>query len=539
MSLLKQFVLPFAVKSENREGPFSGEAELAAVFALSELERKSGGLGNKAEKSVYILKVGYPLWFIVRDNFAYVFDGLDRACYNGMYGGVSQAEFKIEEFDVPFRIYEAYVQFLVNYQKNFGQLQNKEEVSWEGLIVDYRLLGEMDSYRREASEVYGQYSGLFLPVLEEKKVVRVVDQIEALQISFREKVEKLGQLSELISKTTAGYIEGFNFESKAIAEETEAKTKAQKEIINPKIEKITINYKKQVEQLEKNTDKKQQPLEKQKKRIEKTIKEVESNIERYSKQAKIQSQKGNKRSEDSLKKKLKKEKQELDDLQKQQKNIEKQLKTLIEQKTNEYTTLKCKFDQEIQTERQPIIDLEILRDKKQEKLGQENLKLEKITTSVLEEINQIANEWKNNLTSMKLLGIKLDPELKYNTTIMYVPFYITAYRKPDLKDKRYFVFSPALVNSLGFSSKLKGFLGRAKIKDLFNERFEAVSALGEKLQMMITSSNSNTDFEAQLEELAQKSNLLNMKTELKDGLLLLKEEGWLSDAEHQAMLSSI
>ena len=538
MSSLKQFVLPFAVKSESREGPFSGEAELAAVFALSELERKSGGLSNKSEKIVCILKVGYPLWFIVRDNFAYVFDGLDRVCYDGMYGGVSQAEFKIEEFDVPFRIYDEYVKFLVNYQKSFGQSQNKEEVTWEGLIVDHRLLEEMDSYRREASEVYGQYSGLFLPVLEEKKVTMVVDQIEALQLSFREKIEKLGQLSELISKTTVGYIDGFNFESKAIGEETEAKIKAQKEIINPIIEKITINYKKQVEQLEKNADKKQQPLEKQKKRIEKTIKEVESNIERYSKQAKIQSQKGNKRSEDSLKKKLKKEKQELYDLQKQQKNIEKQLKTLIEQKTNEYTTLKYKFDKEIQTERQPIIALEILRDKKQENLKQENLKLEKITTPVLEEINQIINEWKNNLTSMKLLGIKLDTELKYNA-IMYVPFYITAYRKPDLKDKRYFIFSPSLANSLGFSSKLKGFLGRAKIKDIFNERFEAVSALGEKLQMMIVSSAANTNFEAQLEELAQKNNLLNMKTQLKNGLLLLKEEGWLSEAEHQVMLSTI
>jgi myosin heavy subunit len=537
MSTSKQFILPFAVKSEGREEPFSAEAELAAVFALSELERKSGGLTNKAEKINYILKVGYPLWFIVRDNFTYVFDGLNRIQHNWVYCEAVQAEFKIEGFEGSFRIREEYIKFLVNYQKNFCQTQNNKELLCEGLITDQMLLEEMGRYRKEVKEVYNQTSGLLLPVLEEKKITTTIDQIEELQLAFREKIEKLKQLLELISKTTKGYIEGFNFESKSIAEEAEAKIKAQKEIINPKIEKINSNYKKQAERLENSKNKEQQPLKKQKSRIEKSIKETEKNIERYSKQVKIQSQKGNKRSEDILKKKLKKEKQGLEELQKQQKKCEKQLKTLTEQKTNEASMLKSEFDREVQKERQPIAALETLRDEKQERLKQESLKLEKLTQPVLEETEQHIGEWENRLTNMKLLGLKTSSEQK-NNTLLYVPFYIASYSRTDLKDKRYFVLSPSTVGSLGFSSKFKGYLGRAKIKDLLNKRFEAVSSLGEKLQEI--TSAANRDFEAQIERLLlQKNNILDQKPQLKEGLLLLKEEGWLSESEHQTILSTV
>jgi myosin heavy subunit len=537
MSTSKQFILPFVVKSESREEPFSVEAERAAVFALSELERKSGGLNSKSEKISYILKVGYPLWFIARDNFTYVFDGLNRMQHNWVYCEAAQEEFKIEDLEGLFRIREEYTKFLVNYQKKECQVQNSKELLCEGLITGQMLLEELGRYRKEANEVYNQTAGLLLPVLEEKKITTTIDQIEEVQLAFREKIEKLKQLLKLISKTTKEYIEGLNFESKSIAEEAEAKIKAQKEIINPKIEKINNNYKKQAERLENSTNKEQQPLKKQKTRIEKSIKETEKNIERYSKQVKIQSQKGNKRSEDSLKKKLKKEKQELEELQKQHKKLENQLKTLTEQKTNEATMLKNVFDREVQKERQPIATLETLRDEKQEILKQESLKLEKLTQPVLEEIEQRVSEWEKRLTNMKLLGLKTSSEQK-NNALLYVPFYITSYSRADLKDKRYFVLSPSTVGNLGFSSKFKGYLGRAKIKDVLNKRFEAVSSLGEKLQEI--TSSANRDFEAQIERLLlQKNNILDQKPQLKEGLLLLKEEGWLSETEQQTILSTI
>jgi len=507
---------------------------VAAVFVLSELERKRGGLMGKQESMLYILKVGYPLWFIVREGFSYVFDGLNNASYCWSYYEDFQAAFKLEDVRVSFRIREEYVKFLVNTQK-FSKMQNSKELICKGLLVDTVLFEELKSYCREASESYDQYMSLFLPVLEETELVTVVKQIEALQVLFREGTTKLLELSELISKTTSRHIEGLIFESKATVEEVEAKIKAQREIINPKVEKLTCNYKKQVERLEKNIGKEKQPIEKQKSRIEKAIKQTEINMERYNKQLRTQMQKGNKRSEANLKKKLRKEKQKLEEQQKQQKKIETQLKELLAQGTENSLRLKDAFDREVQVERQPIVTLEVFRDERQEFFKQESFKLEKLTQTALEELCQLVEERKKVLANMNMLCFKSNTELK-NNTLGYVPFYITVYGTTDPKDRRYFVFSPALISNLGFSSKLKGMLGRAKIKDLFNERFRAIPDLGEKLRLKIA---SDRDFEAQMETLAQKSNILNMKTLLRDGLLTLKEESWLSESEYQTIFSNI
>ncbi|MDR2203912.1 MAG: hypothetical protein LBE76_06415, partial [Nitrososphaerota archaeon] len=443
------------------------EAELAAVFALSELECKSGGLIGKQEELLYVLRVGYPLWFVVRDNFMYVFDGLSSKAQHilGYDDFVKAEELNVEKFEVIFRIREEYTKFLVDFHKGF-QLQKSKELTCSGLIADHELLEELSVYCREISED-SQLPGLLLSILRENKVTETVNQMEMLQLKTVEKIEKFGQLAKLISKAVESFFVGFDFELEAICEEVEAKIKAQQEVVNPKIEKLTVNYKKQVERLEKSIDKKSQPVEKQKSKILKAIKEAEVNIERYSRQVKVQSQKGNKRSENSLKSKIKKEKQKRDELERQQKKIKKQLEELAEQKATKLSRLKEELDMEIQVERQPIIYLETLRKKKQEFFKQERLNLEELTQPVIEEINQFIGEQKKFLSNMNLSRLKSNYKLKSNA-IVYVPFYISAYSKTDHKEKRYFIFSPSAVGNLGFSSKLRGALGRAKIKDLFD-----------------------------------------------------------------------
>jgi hypothetical protein len=535
MSIPRQFILPFVARTEKRREPFSSEAEIATIFVLSEIERKNGKLTDKQETRDYISKIGYPLWFIVKENSTYIFDGLNRNSYDWTYYETAQIEEIIEDFEANFRIHEHYVKFLDKHQ-SFQQTQDNKKLTCEGLITDNKLIEEIDNYHREATEIYNeQTTGLLLPVLKETNAKQIVDQIETLQLAFKEKVEKIKQLPELISKTTKEFTESFDFESKAVTEEAEAKIKAQKEVINPKIEKITQEYKKQIELLEKSIDKKQDPLEKQKSNIEKIMEERKSNIKRYSNQAKIQAQRGNKHSEENLKQKIKREKQELNEHQKRHKKIEKQLKELTEQKTSETSKLKKEYDKKIQTERKPISLLETLREENQEFFKHESTKIAELTRIVREALDDYITQQEKILTSMKPSNLETGTKLK-NNAVIYIPFYITAYSKTDSNPKRYFVCSPALATSLGFSAKLKGALGMTKIKDLFNERFKAISAFGEKLQ---SETSSDPEFEKQIEALTQKNNILNMQTPLKNGLRSLKEEGWLSETDYQTAVSAI
>jgi hypothetical protein len=525
----KQLVLPFAAQSENRKEPFSNEAEAAAIFALAELERKNGGLSNRQEKTAFITKIGYPLWLIVRGDFTYVFDGLNKSSFGWNFFEASQTDFIIEDFDASFKIREQYIKFLSNYQKSFQQALNRKEVTCSGLIANSEFLGEMGGYRKEAAEVIWQQSGLGLlsPSLNETDASATINNIETLQATFKEKTEKLRQLNRLIFKTTNGYIEGLCFESSAVSEEAEAKIKAQKEIINPKIENLTNEYKKQINNLEKSIEREQAPLEKQKSQLEKSIKTAQTDIERYKKQSRIQADKNNKRSEETLKKKIKNEKQELDEHEKQLKIVERRLKALVDQKNEENLRLKREFDEKVRIERLPIVNLEVLRDEKLVAFKQEILKLEKFTKPVLEDLDKLVKQREDIIAKTEPLGLKSDLKLKSNA-LFYVPFYVAAYN--GASSKRYFIVPPASVDSLGFSHKLKGALGRAKIRDLLSARFRSVSFLAEKIRLTAASSS---EFEAQLETLAQNNNLLTANMQIKNGLFTLKGEGWLSEAEYQ------
>jgi hypothetical protein len=537
MSTPKQLALPFTTQSENRKEPFSSEEEVAAVFALAELERKNGGITSKQEKINYITKVGYPFWFIVQESVTYVFDGLDKLPQNCSYYEAPQTEPMIKDFETYFRIREEYTKFLVSYQNSFEQALIKKDLACEGLVTDNETLNQIDSYRKEATEIYEQTfkPSLLSPVLKETEASAVVDQIEKLKATFMKETEKLEQLSGLISKTTKEYIEGLHFESKAVTEETEAKIKAQKEIINPKIEKLTNEHGKQIERLEKNIDREIQPLKKQKSQIEKSIVEAETKLESYNKQSKTEKVKSNKSSEESLKKKIKREKQELDEFKKQLKKVEKQLKALTEEKADEMSRLKREFDKKLQIERQPILELEMVRDKKLETFNQEIVELEELSKSLLDELDNFVIKRQNIMSRAPPVSLKSDSKLKSNA-LLHVPFYIAAYEGANSESKRYLVFSPSVVNSLGFSAKLKGAFGRAKIKALLDSRFKAVSSLGEKIRLKASSSS---EFSEQIEAYAKTNNVLTAETLLENGLVLLRDEGWFSDSEYQSFISAV
>jgi hypothetical protein len=105
--------------------------------------------------------------------------------------------------------------------------------------------------------------------------------------------------------------------------------------------------------------------------------------------------------------------------------------------------------------------------------------------------------------------------------------------------RRYLIIPPSTINGVDFSAQLKGALGMSKIKDLLAPRFEAITALIDKVQ---TLTKQNAMFAGQLESLAQKNNLLSnsiFRENVVKGLVYLKHEGWLSEREHQDLSSRL
>ena len=410
-SATKQLVLSFAAQSENRKEPFSSDAEAAAIYALAELERKSGGIINQnEEKLVYITKIGYPLWLLPRGETTYVFDGLNKTSCTWQYYEASQTKFLTEDFEASFKFQETYMAFLYDYQNRLEQTLTQKELSCNGLIANSDFLKEIDVYRKENQETSSV--ALLSPALDQTKANFVVNQIETLQTQFREQTEKLKQLSLLIIKTTSHYTTALQFESDAVAEEAQAKIKAQQELINPKIASLKKEYHTKIENLQKSIEKEKAPLEKQKTKLKKSKDALETKMGQYRKHVRVQANKRNSRSEEGWKKKLKKAQKEHSELEGQQKSTEKQLKRLVDEEAKETFRLKDELEAKVRLERQPIVELEASRNAKMQSFRQEIEKLDNQTRPVLEELSRIVKQRENITLKAEPLGVKSDPKMK-------------------------------------------------------------------------------------------------------------------------------
>ena len=88
-----------------------------------------------------------------------------------------------------------------------------------------------------------------------------------------------------------------------------------------------------------------------------------------------------------------------------------------------------------------------------------------------------------------------------------------------------------MANTIGLSTKLKGALGRAKIKGLLVPRFKTLTSLVDTIQVL---TQQNAVFESEVKELGAKTSILTLSSvgeEIQKGLAYLKNEGWLSDKE--------
>jgi hypothetical protein len=83
-------------------------------------------------------------------------------------------------------------------------------------------------------------------------------------------------------------------------------------------------------------------------------------------------------------------------------------------------------------------------------------------------------------------------------------------------------------------AKLKGALGRAKVKQLLVPRFRAITVFLNKFPALI---ERDAVFEREISETSDKADMLKTNTireQIGNGLKRLKEEGWLSEKKYEA-----
>jgi hypothetical protein len=528
-SATKRLSLPFSNPKTT-----SHEVEAAAVFAVAEFERNRGGgliTRQPEEKLVFLSKIGYPLWLYPKNNVNLIFDGFGDSSYSISYSEVPSAKIFLESLETNSRPRENYSAFLSDHYYYFQQPIKEKKFAFKGLIADVDFRNEFSVYCKEASEVNLATSVQLSPTLDENTISSSIAMFGKLQSGLREEVEMLPECSRLLNKITGQYITELNYEASAATEETDAKIRAQEELLNPKIAKLSKDYKVKIKGSTEIFNKEIENLKKLKTKAQKTIESNEGKIKLYQHEAKTQATKKHAIYEKRWKEKIKLTQRELDDLKKKIKTTNEKIAKLSKQKVQEISELNFELDAEIKFTRQPLRELEAVRDAKTLIFKLETDKLLKQEKIVIEGLAKTIKLSETKRANLEVLGIR-EQGLR-SSALFYIPFYVACYEANA--SKRYLFITPSSIAGVDFSGKLKDAFGISKIKNRFTPRFTSITNLINNVKSL---TKQNTAFENQLNDLSQKNNLLkngSFMEKVVSGVRYLKNEDWLSEKEQQAL----
>ncbi len=528
-SATKRFSLPFSNPKNTTQ-----EVEAAAIFATAELERSRGGglfMRQPEEKLVFLSKLGYPLWLYPKNNVNLVFDGFGDSSYNISYTEVPSTKAFIKSLEANSSPRENYHTFLLDHSDYFQIPIKEKQFVFKGLIADVDFRNEFSNYCKEASELNPANSGQLSPTLDENTICSSVAMFYKLQSSLREEVELLPECKRLLNKITVQYVTELKYEESAATEEIDAKIRAQEEIVNPKITKLNKDHKAKIKNLTEQFVKEIKKLQKLETKTQKSIEINERKIKQYQHEAKSQATKKHSLYEKRWKEKIKQTQRDLKDLKKKLKDIHFNVTQINKQKVQEISKINFELDTEIKLARLPLLELKATRDAKMLTFKLETDKLLKQEKILLESLSKTIKLSETTRSNFEELGIK-EQGLK-SSALFYIPFYVSCYEAGA--SRRYFFIEPSIIAGVDFSGKLKGAFGISKIKDRLIPRFKSATTLVNNVK---TLAKQNKVFENQLNDLSQKNNLLVNRLfmeKVERGLSFLKNEGWLSDKEQQAL----
>ncbi len=527
-----EIILSFSVPSQNRETLFTKGMERAAIFCLAELERQKGAgfvLKRTPREFAFIAEVSYPFWLVPWGKISLVFDGLKIASHTLLSQDVPNVEAFLNGVERSSATGEAYEAFLAENLNHFQAFEKQKEKLISGLLTDSEFLQDFESYLTEGKQFESMFHDIvsLAPTLDEKSIVSIRQELENLKTEFSRDAKSLYTGMKLLNTTTKNYTDEIKGEIKKIEAEFNEKLEKRKPSVMERVEKIRRQYDEQVTKVSKRYAKELYRLQQVKVKLEKSKALLVSKIERCEADVETCVVKKDSAGERRGKEKLEQIKKDLSNLEREIKEAEERVKAPENAKKQEISRLKSECETRVDEAMWDLKEIEASRDAKIHIYQREREKLEEQTATIIDQMDKLAKLREATLDQLGKLGIK---QRHRNFTLVHMPFYVVCYRANSKKE--YEVYPPCVASSMSLLVKLKT-LGRAKVKQLLVQRSKAIASLIKKFPTII---EQNAVFERELNEAGAKVNILEVETSRESvisGLEKLKEEGWLSEEEHE------
>jgi len=527
-------ILPFSTLSENRRELFTEEVEKATIFCLAELERaKGGGLVMKKppEKLAFIAEVCYPFWLVTLGEISLLFDGLSTTSHALTYLAIPDIQFFLDNVNRSSKTRQAYMAFLTDNLNYFQVSDNEQKKVIDGLITDPELLHEFTSYLSEATPIKTPLSNMVVvsPTLDESSILSIMQEFQNLKSKCVEEVNALYTSMKLIDAKTGDFVKVIRAKIKEINEKFSKEIEKCKVSIAEEVDGIRREYDENVTELSKKVEEELLSLQQEKIKLEKTKEQMVAEIEHCEVEIKTCAINKDSVGERKWREAKGEFRTQLSETETRIKEIDKKIREIEDEKTLKIFRLKSERDAKIKKASKDLVEIESTRDAKIKIYEEEMEKFEELTSSIIEQIDKLAKLRETAIADFDKLGIR---QKMRKGRLIYVPFYLACYQSESRK--RYVHFPPSIVSNIGFSVKIKGALGKAKIKQLLQPRSKTIVSLLNKFPLLM---EQNAVFNREMTEACVKVNIFRTK-ELRESIKIwlekLKEEGWFSEKQYES-----
>ncbi len=513
--------------------------EKTVVFCLSELDRQKGKglvLKQPPEKTLFICQTAYPLWIISWNDAALVFDGLNIVAHTLAHEAIPDVKAFIQDIEDNSRTLESYAVFLSSSLNYFQAPINERKVTLAGLTTDPAFLDELGLYLQDAKRDVSEPAELtpLPPSLDESSFLYAKQELESLNLGFKEEVKQLHESIRFVNKNTNRHLKDLRDKIKTARNKYNEEIRKEEVIVAPKISKIHEQHAEEITKLSEKYDVQLAQLHKEQIKLKKIEEQTMNKIEHYKIESKVRSSNKDAVGEQRRKEKIDEGKAKLSTLKKQEGEIQKQLDELEEKKSLELFNLRLESEAKVNEAKKGLLELESSRDAQIKMHKQEMNRLETFTSTMIRHVNEVAKRREADVSRLEQLGLQYKVK---SDLLVYVPFYVVCYQSE--KGRRYSVIPPSIVNSVNIVVKFKGALSKTRLRQVFAPKFKAISSFLARLPVI---AQQNPAMERTIYESCEKADFLKTRhsiEQLKTGLERLRNEGWLSAKEHDAFVKAL
>jgi len=508
---------------------------MAAIFYFAERDRKKGEgrvLKKAGEKLVFIAETCYPIWLIPWRGRTLIFDGLEFTNPSISYDVIPDVKAFHNDVQASSKSREAYYAALSQNASYFQNFAGKEEKTIEGLITNPNFTQDLIDYLQDAEEIGkgATTKAILSPTLDESEVSVSIDELSELRDKVEEEIKTLSRSMRLLSKGTREQVKALQAEMKETMKKFDQRINKVRPKVMEKIKRIRERRDEEVTRISKKYDRKLRSLHQNRVRIERTLERLSTDIERIEADIKVAREHKDEAAEFQLTQKLDEIKKKLPALDKEIKDIDRNIENVEDAKKIKVSRTRTKPDDRVEEAMKTLRDIEAAKEARTRMQQQELASLEEMTSSIIKQIDAMIKAKEGALNEIDSIGA-LERRRKY--ALVYLPVYFVCYETEV--GKRYVVFPPSYVGSMGIKTKLKGVFGAGKMKSFLQSRSQAIATL---LDRLVDLTKENPVFEKEIIEAGIKANILRtteLQVGIKKGLKELGDEGWISENEFQIL----